>query len=312
MFPGSPLSVNQALGILFAWFGAFPGISKEALGQLLFLLHHYLLPSGNKIPSSYAAASSATKSMLNPVQDYHCCINDCIIFRGSTDGLETCPVCNEPRYAPGTKVPRKKFRYLPLSPRLHRLFGSAHTSQLLQSHNACGEKKSIGRVMDIHQTQLWNNLYSSDGVYHGDPRGISLGICADGLNPFSRERVNYSMWPIVLSILNLPRHLRNLPGSLLLSGIIPGKKEPKSVDPYLDLLVEELIEVNGMRCWDSHRNEEFHLQATIQLHVLDYPGQNKVFHCQGWPDLWCNYGCAIVCVCIYTINKILPSNQNFS
>ena len=206
-------------------------------------------------------------------------------------------LCNEPRYIAATKVPRKRFHYLPLSPRLHRLFGNAHTSELLQSHNVSSETKPTSTVVDIHQSQLWKDLYSQEGLYQGDSRGISLGICADGLNPFSKERATYSMWPIMLSILNLPRQLRNLPGSLLLSGIIPGKSEPRTTDPYLELIVEELSQVNGMKCWDSHRNEEFHLQVTIQLHILDYPGQNKVFHCQGWPNLTCVYGCGIMYVC---------------
>lgn len=74
LFAGSALSVNQALAILFAWFGSFPGISKEALGRLLYLLHNYLLPTGNQMPESYPSASSITKSMLTPIQDHDCCV----------------------------------------------------------------------------------------------------------------------------------------------------------------------------------------------------------------------------------------------
>ena len=277
--------MHQALAILFAWFGAFPGISKEALGQLLFLLHHYLLPAGNKMPPSYSSATSMTKSMLSPVEDYHCCVNDCIIFRDSPEHsfaeLDTCPVCGEARYDAGTRVPRKRFHYLPLTPRLHRLFGNPHTSQLLQCHSTSIEATSTSTIVDIHQSQLWKGLYSEEGLYGGDAHGISLGICADGLNPFSKERTTYSMWPLVLSILNLPRHLRNLAGSLLLSGIIPGRSEPRNTDPYLELIVDELVQVNGTKCWDSYKKEEFELQVSIQLHILDYPGQNKVFQCQG-------------------------------
>lgn len=248
---------------------------------MLFLLHNYLLPAGNKMPSSYQSASSATRCLLTPVQDYHSCINDCILFRNSTDKSEYCPVCGESRYEAGTKIPRKHFHYIPLAPRLHRLFGNARTSQLLQSHTVSSEATSSNLVVDIHQSEVWKTLYAKDGLYHGDSRGLSLGICTDGLNPFSKERATYSMWPIVISVLNFPRHLRNRPGSLLLSGIIPGRSEPKNTDPYLELIVEELSELNGSKCWDSYQNEEFCLQASIQLHILDYPGQNKVFHCQG-------------------------------
>ena len=60
-------------------------------------------------------------------------------------------------------------------------------------------------------------------------------ICTDGMNPFSREKVEYSMWPIVVTVQNLPRNIRYLPVS-----IVPGKLEPKNMDPYLDVFVEEV------------------------------------------------------------------------
>lgn len=101
------------------------------------------------------------------------------------------------------------------------------------------------------------------------------------MNPFSKEKVTYSMWPIVLTILNLPRHIRNLPGSMLLVGMIPGREEPKRMDPYLDILVDEILQLNGSQFYDSYQKEHFKLSIDILLHVLDYPGQNKVFHCQG-------------------------------
>ena len=45
--------------------------------------------------------------------------------------------------------------------------------------------------------------------------------------------------------------------------------------------MEELSKVNGAKCWDSYQNQEFCLHASIQLHIMDYPGQNKVLQNQG-------------------------------
>ena len=101
------------------------------------------------------------------------------------------------------------------------------------------------------------------------------------MNPFSKEKVTYSMWPIVLTILNLPCPIRNSPGSMLLSGIIPGRTEPHCMDCYLDILADGLTEINGSQFYDSYRKENFNLSIDIMLHILDYPGQNKIFHCQG-------------------------------
>ena len=60
-----------------------------------------------------------------------------------------------------------------------------------------------------------------------------------------------------------------------------GKKEPKNLDPYMDVLVDELIEMNGSQFFYGFRQEYFKIKIDILLHVLDYTGKNKLFHCQG-------------------------------
>lgn len=64
-------------------------------------------------------------------------------------------------------------------------------------------------------------------------------------------------------------------------GIIPGRSEPEDLDPYIDILVDEIIEYNGCLCFDAYKNEQFRLRLSIIMHVLDYPGQCKLFHCGG-------------------------------
>ena len=69
---------------------------------------------------------------------------------------------------------------------------------------------------------------------------ILVESLSDGTNPFSKEKVAYSVWPITLEILNLPHQIRRLPRSIMLAGIIPGKSEPQNLDPYIEILVDEL------------------------------------------------------------------------
>ena len=91
------------------------------------------------------------------------------------------------------------------------------------------------------------------------------------------------MWPMIVSFLNLPSTLRRSSGFLQLVGIIPGKKEPKNTDPYIQVLVDELKELNEARIFDAHQKNWFQARAEVVLNVMDYPGQNKVFHCNGKP-----------------------------
>jgi len=62
------------------------------------------------------------------------------------------------------------------------------------------------------------------------------------------------MWPIMLTLLNLPRNLRNRFASILLVGIVPsnGAQEPHSLDPYLHVLVDELIELSSFTLYDAY------------------------------------------------------------
>lgn len=63
-------------------------------------------------------------------------------------------------------------------------------------------------------------------------------------NARSKKKTNYSMWPIVLGQLNLPRNVRYHLANLVLVGIIPSQEqgaEPKNLDPYLEVLIDEII-----------------------------------------------------------------------
>ena len=55
------------------------------------------------------------------------------------------------------------------------------------------------------------------------------------------------MWPITLTVLNLPRKMRYSFSNIWLVGTIPGNgtKEPQSLDPYLSVLVDELLSITN-------------------------------------------------------------------
>jgi len=195
------------------------------------------------LPINYADAISLLRPFLCPVKDYHCCVNDCVIFCNSTAGkyekLTKCPECGEDRFEPDSAISRKRFKYLPLQARLQQLFGHAKTSELLQRHS--NFNSNFAAICSIHESETWKEWYSSNGIFKGECRGLSFAICMDGLNPFAHKKNVYSMWPIFLIPLNLPHHMRTTSGSMMFMGLIPGPQEPKSTDPYLDILVDDML-----------------------------------------------------------------------
>lgn len=280
LYSGASLTVCQALVNYFTWFSEHPGVSKQALSDALHLQHHKMLPPGNLLPDSYTAAMTIINPCLVAPIVYDVCSNDCIIFRKAYADLTECPMCKTPRHVPGTSTPARTFTYLPLGPRLVRLFGTSNVAKLVQSHNIRDQNREM---LDIHDSSHWRKAYSSNGLFVGDQRGISLAMCTDGVNPFSHQKVSYSMWPIMLTMLNLPRHIRNHFGNFLLVGIIPGNgnKEPENLNPYLDILVDELLELSGSVLYDAYQQAPFQVKAEVLLYILDYPGICKVFSVVG-------------------------------
>ena len=81
-------------------------------------------------------------------------------------------------------------------------------------------------------------------MFAGDSRRLSYAICMDGLNPLSRVKNVYGVWLLFLMNLNLPPHIRKLAGSIMLTGLIPGPCESKHIDPYVDVLVDDILHLN--------------------------------------------------------------------
>ena len=83
-----------------------------------------------------------------------------------------------------------------------------------------------------------------------------------------------TIWPIVLFPMNLPGSVRKLSTSLMLAGIIPCPNEVKNIAPYMEIVVDAILSLNGIEIYDACDKTTFNLN--IFLHVFDYPGQSKV------------------------------------
>ena len=178
-----------------------------------------------------------------------------------------------------------------MSPRLARIYGEENLSKLVQSHP--GDQYTGDIMWDIHHSPIWKELYSNDGYFAGDKLGMSLAFEMDGVNPFHNIGVQYSMTPMMLTILNLPRHIRNTFRHISLVGIIPGngRCEAKNIDPYVEVLVDELLYLSQSSITRDYQQAPVEIKLKLLLHVLDYPGMSKLFNQHGSGALsgchWC-------------------------
>lgn len=150
------------------------------------------------------------------------------------------------------------------------MFGSKNLAQILQAHSGALQV-NLSCMHDLHDSPAWRAAYSADGIFKGDHRGLLFAFYADGVNSFSHNRVPHSMRPMMLTLLNLPRDIRNSFGNIFLLGIVPGNgsQEPKSLDPYLEVFVDEFLELsNGTTMYDAYKDVSFQLKTEILLYVL--------------------------------------------
>jgi len=157
------------------------------------------------------------RALLPTVTRYDCCINGCFLYFGESAARTRCPTCHEYRLQAGK--PRKTFFYYPLIPQIQAMFANPGLAPHLRHHRQF--KPDMHRMRDIYDGTIWKELFLPK-LGRLDARHLALSLSIDGVEVCKKPR--YEVWPILLSILNLPAGLRFLQTSYIICGIIPGPK----------------------------------------------------------------------------------------
>ncbi|GKV33217.1 hypothetical protein SLEP1_g41749 [Rubroshorea leprosula] len=214
------------------------------------------------------------------------CVNDCFLYYDEQSrNLTACPVCGESRYEPRNMsairqkdVPRKSLWYLPITPRLQRLYMSRKTVEHMTWHLKCRE--NADEVIHPAGSEAWKHFDETHPTFADEPRNVRLGLCTDGFNPFGCFATPYSCWPVFLTVYNLPPELCMKSEHIFLTRIVAGPKSPgKKIDVMLRPLIDELKELwtNGVETYDSFRQQNFIMKAALLWTISDFPGFG-VFH----------------------------------
>lgn len=162
---------------------------------------------------SLAEVPNHLREILEEDELYSSIKANLLLFEGSSVtvlqalcGYLNCPICNSKRFRTARK-PARKFYYYPLGPCWKRMFGNPTVAEVLESHDIADEDHPSGQCVDIIGSPLWKKVYDDGGFFEGERRGISTQLSTDGVNPFSSNKVIYSMWLIMLTVLNLPKRI---------------------------------------------------------------------------------------------------------
>ncbi|GKV34428.1 hypothetical protein SLEP1_g42803 [Rubroshorea leprosula] len=177
-------------------------------------------------------------------------------------------------------VPRKSLWYLPITPRLQRLYMSRKTTKHMTWHLKCRE--DADEVMHLAGSEAWKHFDETYPTFANKPRNVRLGLYTDGFNSFGCSATPYSCWPIFLTVYNFPPELCMKSEHIFLAMIIVGPKSPgKNIDIILRPLIDELKELwtNGVETYDSFKQQNFIMKAALLWIINDFPGYGML---SGW------------------------------
>nr|XP_033517647.1 uncharacterized protein LOC104118015 [Nicotiana tomentosiformis] len=204
------------------------------------------------------------------------CEKCCMLFYKDDAALENYKFCNQPRYKEVTnfqkkKVPVKAMHYLPLIPRLKRLYASMSFAPHMRQHYE--NRRPLGILCHPSDGEAWKHFDRVFPDFVNEPRNIRLGFCADGFTPFSVSAAPYSCWPVFVTPYNFSPELCMTSPYLFLTCIIPGPRNPKSlIDVYMQRLIDELklLWHEGVETYDISTKQNFKLQAALMWTINDF------------------------------------------
>jgi Transposase family tnp2 len=255
------------------------GWSDKSFTSLLQLLGE-MLPENNVLPDSTYGAKKLLCPLSMEVKIINACPNDCILYLGAKyDKLDKWPTYNVSRYKSRDndtedgkkKTPAKVLWYLPIIPRLWRLFINPTDAELLRWHEE-GRKKD-GKLWHPADSPEWRTIDRNFEDFGTEPRNLRLGLCTDGMNPYGNMSSRHSLWSVLMCVYNLPPWLCMKRKYLMMPLLISDPRQPgNDIDVYLTLLIEDLQKLwkEGVEVYDSYLKEYFPLRAIVVCTVNDY------------------------------------------
>ena len=109
-------------------------------------LYDEILPPEHKVPKDLYQAKKLVRELGLPVEKIHMCPEGCMLYWKDDINAESCKFCGHGRYLTRSgwkSIPHKVLRYLPITPRLQRLYASEVTAKCMTWHARHVPKEGI-------------------------------------------------------------------------------------------------------------------------------------------------------------------------
>ncbi|XP_042379879.1 uncharacterized protein LOC121972257 [Zingiber officinale] len=257
----------------------------EACYDRLMSIIKSMLPESDNLPPNLYKTKKQLSNLGLGYKKIDACVNNCILYYEEYKDYKECPICFHPRYKPRKprvrkEVPFHVLRYLPLIPRLKRLYASTYTCEHMTWHakNHCID----GKMAHPSHGEAWKHFDRTYSSFASDPRIVRLGLCTDGFSPFGHQSTPYSCWPVIITVYNLPPWMCMQKPFMFLNMVIPGPKSPgKNIDVFLHPLIDELRELwtTGVQTYDVCSKQNFQMKDALLWTISDFPAYAML---SGW------------------------------
>ena len=159
-----------------------------------------VLPPNHKLPKDMYQSKKLLSGLGMDYEKIDVCQNNCMLFWKDHVNEMECLKCGKSRFVEvvnedgekvTTEIAHKQLRYMPLTPRLKRLFISNKTIRHMRQHKE-GIRENNQVMTHPFDGDAWKSLDNFDLEFARDPRNVRVGLATDGFTPFSENAASYS------------------------------------------------------------------------------------------------------------------------
>lgn len=231
-----------------------------------------------------------------PITD-HMCIKSCIAYTGPFKDLDTCHICNEPRYD-SSKCPRQVFNTIPIGPQLQALKRDKERAMALQYrvlHTAAilAELEENDNFPKKY-TDFFDGSQYMDAVENGSIKedDMVLMLSLDGAQLFMSKQSD--CWICIWVVFDHSPNVRYKKPFVLPAFVIPGPNPPRIMDSFLYRSLQHLaaLQKEGLHIWDASKEAIVNSHPFFALGTADGPG---LTHLNGLVGHMGKNGCRLYC-----------------
>jgi hypothetical protein len=212
---GTALTVLQAVTRLMMMKSKYNS-SNQWYNDIIKLIIDLILVKHNMPKDLYQSKKIVADLNMNCKKIDACEKNYMLFWKEHKDDTE-CMHCGRSRYVKvinedgvsvTIKVTVKQLRYIPITPRLKRLFLSEEIAKQMRWHKE-GKHDSEDSDIMSHPAdgEAWQALDRFDPEFTRDARSVCLGLLMDVFQPHSTNSSPYSCWPVFVMPYNLPPNI---------------------------------------------------------------------------------------------------------